>query len=194
MIVGHLRSLFAKYPGYRLYVTGHSLGGSLAILSAFKLAALDEFPTPITQIAFGPLLVGDLRFRRAFQIMERNKKIRSLCIVNEGDLIPLMPRRGGIHVYRHVGNQLRLSLGKADVSYAPEVKTYIGAWFKDTPNQFVHIFRLGQTLLCDRSFWEHHGVKETTENLLSVADILKKKELNGFYTARRHGAVVYDSL
>lgn len=51
-IMAELSVLYEKYPGYMLYVTGHSLGASLAQLFAMEAAAAkDDFiPKPVTTI------------------------------------------------------------------------------------------------------------------------------------------------
>lgn len=51
-IMSELSELYEKYPDYRLFVTGHSLGASLAQLFAMEVAAgKDEFiPKPVTTI------------------------------------------------------------------------------------------------------------------------------------------------
>lgn len=51
-IMSQLSMIFHQYPDYRLYVTGHSLGASLAQLFAMEAAASeDEFITkPVTTI------------------------------------------------------------------------------------------------------------------------------------------------
>jgi predicted lipase len=65
-----LRSVLQQYPGFRLYCTGHSLGGALAILLAFELAASSDpsIPKPVTCISIASPKVGNLPFRRAFQV------------------------------------------------------------------------------------------------------------------------------
>lgn len=51
-IMMKLKPLFDEHPDYRLYVTGHSLGASLAILFAVEAAASTSYsvPKPVTCI------------------------------------------------------------------------------------------------------------------------------------------------
>lgn len=52
-IMSELKTVFEKHPDYRLYVTGHSLGASLAQLFAMEAAAstnYDFLPKPVTTI------------------------------------------------------------------------------------------------------------------------------------------------
>lgn len=59
-ILANARSLFAKYPNSRKLVTGHSLGGALAVLASIDIVQLfgpiDEFYT------YGQPRVGDKNF------------------------------------------------------------------------------------------------------------------------------------
>ena len=70
-IVNILKETYQEYPGYQLYVCGHSLGGALAILLAFTLAAtqdVPESPQPIKTITFACPPVGDKGYGRAFEV------------------------------------------------------------------------------------------------------------------------------
>ena len=50
--MSQLKVIFQQNPGYKLYITGHSLGASLAQLFAMEAAASkDDFiPKPVTTI------------------------------------------------------------------------------------------------------------------------------------------------
>jgi hypothetical protein len=118
----HVRALMEANPQYSLYTTGHSLGGALSTLFAFEAAADDQILKPVTCINIASPKVGNLAFRRAFQVrfcdgaevlpqarivlltvhslqfifqnLERKKHIRCLRIANHKDLVTLMPDRG----------------------------------------------------------------------------------------------------
>jgi hypothetical protein len=115
-------TLIEANPEYSLYTTGHSLGGALSTLFAFEVAADDRILKPVTCISIASPKVGNLAFRRAFQVrfcngaealplspivlltvyylhficqnLERKKHIRCLRIANHKDLVTLMPDRG----------------------------------------------------------------------------------------------------
>jgi pimeloyl-ACP methyl ester carboxylesterase len=73
-IVNILKETYQEYPGYELYVCGHSLGGALAILLAFTLAATEdvpESPKPIKTITFACPPVGDKGYGRAFEVSRK---------------------------------------------------------------------------------------------------------------------------
>ena len=73
---------FGKYPGYKLTITGHSLGGGVAELITMKLLRNNDFPgKEIKCIAFGapPIYHGHLDDRISNAIENW---------VHENDLIP----------------------------------------------------------------------------------------------------------
>merc|ERR1719491_338565 len=79
--------------GYSVYVTGHSLGGSLAHLLSFALAGndIDWMPKPITCISYAATYLGESGYRTAHEQLEEDGLLRSLRIVNEEDVIPFLP-------------------------------------------------------------------------------------------------------
>lgn len=135
-IVGHLKALLTENPDYSIYIAGHSLGGSLANLTAFQLAGVPEIPSP-TVITFGALLIGDVRFRRAFQAYEAKKRTRCIGVINDGDIIPLIPPQGYLTPYCHIGTKLLISETKARLSRDPEARCLFGAYVKNIRYQVI---------------------------------------------------------
>lgn len=84
--------------GQTIWITGHSLGGALATLTAKRLA---KFMEPVHCITFGQPRVGDPDF---FQ----NYAVKHHRFVNELDVIPKLPPRGVFTRYWHVGNEERM--------------------------------------------------------------------------------------
>lgn len=69
-----------------IWITGHSLGGALALLAT---VSLDRAGIPVRgTITLGQPRVGDLTFKRAFGGRERVYRI-----TNQGDPVPLVPAR-----------------------------------------------------------------------------------------------------
>jgi len=116
-------SLFEENKGYKLYCTGHSLGGALATLFSFYVAAavnsgkITAIPTPISCVSIASPRVGDQDFRDPFQTLEERGVLQHLRIVNDGDLIPVVPKNTGKYVwqsideketYHHTGIKLKL--------------------------------------------------------------------------------------
>ena len=70
-------------------ITGHSLGGALALLSAYEMAAkgVNGSDIPITVISFAAPRVGNNAFRDRLNEIG----VKTLRVVNEQDMVPKMP-------------------------------------------------------------------------------------------------------
>lgn len=87
---------------YKLYVTGHSLGGALACLFAFEVASTvagrdngDEsstIPLPVTCVSVASPRVGNESFQAAFSALEAAGKLRHLRIAHAQDPVTMMPK------------------------------------------------------------------------------------------------------
>ncbi|KAK1258182.1 hypothetical protein QJS04_geneDACA021677 [Acorus gramineus] len=109
-----VNSYRAKGEEVSLTVTGHSLGGALALLNAHE-AALTIPELPVSVISFGAPRVGNAAFGDEL----RELGVRVLRVVAEQDLVPKMPGvlvnesvdkncRAHEGVYAHVGTELRV--------------------------------------------------------------------------------------
>jgi len=94
-----------KYPDFKLFISGHSLGGALALLLAFHSSADRRMPKPVTCISVGSLAVGDESFQSAFGEAERRGWVRHLRVTNEDDPVPKLPP---FPWYKPVGMNLKL--------------------------------------------------------------------------------------
>ncbi|KVH29766.1 phospholipase A1-Igamma1, chloroplastic [Cynara cardunculus var. scolymus] len=126
-----------------LTITGHSLGGALALLNAYEAAM--TFPTlPISVISFGAPRVGNIAFRDEMHHMS----VKTLRVTIKQDLVPRMPGivfnetlqkfddlTGTLEwVYHHVGAELKL-----DVRASPFLKrgsNFIGIHHPET---YLHL-------------------------------------------------------
>ncbi|KAK7200053.1 lipase domain protein [Novymonas esmeraldas] len=99
-VLSRLRDLLRDDRGtvYRVFTTGHSLGGALASLCAYSVTCMlrrMDYPiTDVTVYTFGQPRLGNHTFQRLY-----NKAVpRSFRIVNESDVIVSMTMFGGYHV------------------------------------------------------------------------------------------------
>lgn len=101
-IIAHIQQN-KLFNGRKIVITGHSLGGALAILFAVKLRHYnsDYFNEHISEIVtFGSPAVGFRGFHKFYKDLN-NKTIR---FVNNSDVVPFTPP----FFYRHIGKQLWL--------------------------------------------------------------------------------------
>lgn len=116
-----LKSLVAMYrergEEVSLTITGHSLGGALALLNAYEAAS--SLPgVPVSVFSFGAPRVGNAAFKEKLKQLQ----VKTLRVVNKHDLVPRMPGimlNEGLEkfevitgplqsVYTHVGVELKL--------------------------------------------------------------------------------------
>ena len=102
-IMKHLQQLLLDVPirkTYKLYITGHSLGGALATLFGFYASCSSDttssssspvLPLPITIVSVASPRVGNIAFAQAFVELESLGKVRHLRIANHKDPVTLNP-------------------------------------------------------------------------------------------------------
>ncbi|KAF1328893.1 hypothetical protein FI667_g6455, partial [Globisporangium splendens] len=96
------RLILDENPGVTVYVTGHSMGGALAILAAYDLAV--NFSMKVNMYNFGGPRVGNPSFCRHY-----NKCVAtSYRVVMDGDIVPGVPKFWGL--YQHVGTEIAIDL------------------------------------------------------------------------------------
>lgn len=195
-IMEQVVGLLQQYPGYKVYVTGHSLGGALATLFAFEAAADSRIPGPVTCVNIASPRVGNLAFRRAFQSLEQSGQLRCLRISNYKDLVTVLPDRGTFsllyilccqsRIYRHVGVGLKLYPGgRHEIERASDSDGCLGVFCQDLGRQIKSSLSLVATLpfvlCCREDFLKYHGCREYMERLLANERSLTNKDLNQFY-------------
>jgi hypothetical protein len=111
--------------GWRVLVTGHSLGGALATLFAAELAASIASGaragfTAVSMVNFGSPRVGNAAFCDAYNALVPD----SVRMVNGSDAVPTVPALLG---YRHVENGVRVTAAGAVAREEPPVLPAEGA-------------------------------------------------------------------
>ena len=104
-VIEQIQDCLAKHPHAQLYVTGHSLGGALAILGALEFHR--QKLTVAGVYTFGQPRVGNSLFRVIHDLALRAVTYR---IVNQNDLVPRTP--GWLLGYRHCGQEIFLPAGQ----------------------------------------------------------------------------------
>eukprot|EP00743_Colponemidia_sp_Colp-15_P003795 GILK01004094.1.p1 GENE.GILK01004094.1~~GILK01004094.1.p1 ORF type:complete len:356 (+),score=42.02 GILK01004094.1:41-1108(+) len=85
-----MKSLLQKYPDYKLFITGHSMGGSLGVIAAMDLVGweiLDPAKTSVTIYTFGEPRTGNFIFAQAFKKAFPD----SFRVVRDRDVVPHIP-------------------------------------------------------------------------------------------------------
>lgn len=107
-----IKQLVEKYKNENLSITftGHSLGASLSILSAFDLVenGIVDSKTPVSAFVFGSPQVGNRAFNDK---LKQFTNVKILHVRNKIDLIPLYP--SGILGYVNVGTELFIDTRKS---------------------------------------------------------------------------------
>ncbi|WP_196593846.1 lipase family protein [Pectinatus sottacetonis] len=93
--------LLKKDHNAHLYITGHSLGGAAAILTAVKLTNLGISPTQISVITFGSPAIGNEAFAKIY-----GSKINLLRIVMSGDSVRNLAQIFNSH-YKLFGREIK---------------------------------------------------------------------------------------
>jgi Lipase (class 3) len=185
----HVKRLYDYYPGYKLYITGHSLGGALATLFALEVAALRDssIVKPVTCISIASPKVGNMSFRRAFQALEKQHQIRSLRIANDKDIVTLLPDRGSLscvyimccqaNLFRHVGVELKLyANGRYKLTRPSDNSNYVNMFLKDWVIQVkntAYIILTFPFVCCKEDFLRYHGCIEYLERLKKNSSALQ---------------------
>lgn len=112
-----------EHPLEALYITGHSLGGAMATLAAYKIATDPAYEQLSSKLrgayTFGSPMVGN----KAFAEMWRRKRIlegKLFCHVYANDVVPRLPP-GAAGDFEHVG-RLFESVPRNEGPTAPKFK------------------------------------------------------------------------
>lgn len=108
-------------PSIPCYVTGHSLGASLAVLAALDIALnVPQLKEQIQLYTYASARVGDPTFAK----LHAKQVPNSYRVFNLADLIPLMPPTESVGTYVHVGQEWSFLAHQGDFMPNHVVDTY----------------------------------------------------------------------
>lgn len=143
-VLGHVRTAFqqlaesGQQTQYRLYVTGHSLGGCLATLFAFYVAAAGltaesddplrcnkvTIPLPVTCVSIASPRVGDIAWKVAHTKLEELGLLRHLRVANAQDPVTILPKASGKFMWATLSPVSYLAFKLADKHFSAERETF----------------------------------------------------------------------
>ena len=111
----------------QLFVTGHSLGGALAVLCTLDAAANTAYKNPV-MYNFGSPRVGNPKFTEVYNEVVNN----SIRIVNTNDIVPLLPPvavrpplSNDLMYYKHVKDLVTISVQTGSIMGNHLVENYV---------------------------------------------------------------------
>jgi hypothetical protein len=110
-----LRAYVALAGNRRVWITGHSLGGALAVLAATDFF-LQRLPTVCGCYTFGQPRTGNLAFREWYQVWLGARTFR---VIHADDMVARIPWLLG--AYRHVGHEVFYPSPAGSSSLAPQL-------------------------------------------------------------------------
>jgi len=172
-VMSDVKSVLAKYPDYKVYLTGHSLGAALSSVAAFYFACNDDLPKPISCINFASPRFGDWSVFQGVQHLEQTKKLRVLRTINENDLVTAIPSWG----YWHSGWQVNLfkpgrwwnKKPRPDIEYLSPLESAWTRYGKTWTNSILTNFNLSYD----------HG--DYISRIEEAKDYLEETSLNELY-------------
>jgi len=98
-IIAKIKSIIQEHPDYKIFVTGHSLGGALSTLFGYILS--HEIENMVTVVSFASPRIGNKPWKKSF---ENKSNLTHFRVSNNRDLITATPNIN----YYHVGTDIRL--------------------------------------------------------------------------------------
>jgi hypothetical protein len=192
-IVDLLRRATDTYPNYKIYVTGHSMGGNLAKLFAFYLSTsrtTQQFPKPVTCICVGSPVMGDVGYSLAMTCAEELGWLRHLSIKNEGDAICYMPP---MTWYEPSGMHLRLHRHGGHLFWHPSNPHSMDRYHDNTLKSLLRVLK--SSFLRGVDLLDEHLVPTYLRRLEREKDALSKISLNELYNVPEiMGAAFLDNV
>jgi hypothetical protein len=204
-ILDELMILQTEYDDYNIYVSGHSLGGALGLMSALEIAArFGKEDRPVTFVGIGnpragtevsfrqlckrkidfPILLtmafASLQykgFRDAVEVLEREGKMRCINIHGRFDLVPMLPNAA----FTALAMAPRSSFCQAGFELVLDSES--NKFYMRRSENYDHKYmrRLGFSVFRADRIHERHDYNTYLKDLTNFERPLKKLYLNDFY-------------
>ena len=129
------------HPSMRVYLTGHSLGGAAAVLTAARLADLGVSPTQLVVTTFGAPAVGNAAFARRYE-----GRFNLHRVVMRGD--PMKDVLAAPLGFRHFGERVAWSPARSAAKFPHAMIVYVDAAIRQLYDAYggdnAFLFLMGQ--------------------------------------------------
>ena len=129
------------HPSMRVYLTGHSLGGAAALLTAARLADLGVSPTQLVVTTFGAPAVGNAAFARRYE-----GRFNLHRVVMRGD--PMKDVLAAPLGFRHFGERVAWSPARSAAKFPHAMIVYVDAAIRQLYDAYggdnAFLFLMGQ--------------------------------------------------
>ncbi|KAG7358928.1 lipase class 3 [Nitzschia inconspicua] len=159
---------------YKLFVTGHSLGGALTNFFCFFASTEERFTRngPVRAIAFAGPYCGGHSFADSFRHQERKKKLQFIRVANNNDMVHRLPmnfrigRRGCR--WRHVGIGVTMPTVPLFGKWKPLIHYYgkERSWFGSTVHGYTRNFLFHTPFLRPWTIARMHTLFELQDRLM----------------------------
>lgn len=163
----------------RVLVTGHSLGGALAVLASYALAVKLDIGKRITCYTYGAPRVGNHAFVRDYNTCVPN----TWQVINDEDLVPAVPKF--LLLFKHVGEKVIIN-GAGDLIVRPhavEVTLYrVFTLFKRSILITHHLllsYRASFVAICEAQYMPGKALRGGMEAMEILLDKREKLLSNG---------------
>lgn len=154
--------------GYRVFFTGHSLGGALATLAAVAAGLSNDVAKSITLVTFASPHVMKGSAAVAFRELESKDRIRHLRITNHDDAVPQ-----GLEPLGYVHTGIHLSLQNKNHSLTASSQEEFTVW--TTKMRVSYLWFLGNP---------SHKLQVHKKRLDKAKEDLSKNSLDGLFTGQ----------
>mmetsp|Transcript_9167 Transcript_9167/g.10698 ORF Transcript_9167/g.10698 Transcript_9167/m.10698 type:complete len:564 (-) Transcript_9167:274-1965(-) len=178
-ILEEIDDLHKQNEEYKIYITGHSLGGALGLLLALEAGTrFGKSGLPVTYVGIANPRGGTETFRDAVAVLEKEGRLRCICVHGHLDLVPMIPtsppNRTASKRFCQSGIEMVLEPDQFVMRYSPRADDN-------------YIQRVGLALSRAHKIAERHHYMTYLKELRNFAKPLRELYLNDYYN------IIYDS-